>query len=139
MTNDKSEAFWQAKLSPDEFRVMRQKGTEPPFSGALLHNQQTGTYHCRACGQKLFDSRAKFDSGSGWPSFSQSSNRAGIKLTADDSYGMARTEVSCRKCGSHLGHVFDDGPPEQGGQRYCINSLALQFNEVSPPDGRQPQ
>lgn len=114
-------------LTPEAYRVMREKGTEMPFSGTLLHEKREGSFHCSACGAYLFDSAAKFDSGSGWPSFSQPVNHANVTLIPDRSHGMLRTEVTCTHCGSHLGHVFDDGPPDAGGSRYCINSVCLNF------------
>ena len=111
------------KLTPEEYRVLREKGTEAPFSGKLLHEERTGMYTCKVCNTALFSSDAKFDSGTGWPSFDQALPDAII--TRDDSeYGMHRTEILCKKCGSHLGHVFDDGPTKTG-KRYCLNSVCL--------------
>lgn len=122
---------WKEKLSEEEYRVLRERGTEAPFSGALLKNHEEGVYHCKGCGTPLFSSEAKFDSGSGWPSFTDPMVAENVGLREDDSHGMRRTEVYCKKCGGHLGHVFDDGPKEAGGKRYCINSVCLQFEEQS--------
>jgi peptide-methionine (R)-S-oxide reductase len=117
---------WKERLTPEQYAVLRQKGTEMPGTGALLHNKQTGQYVCAACGVELFDSTVKFDSHSGWPSFYDAKPGAVI-LTPDDSLGMARTEVTCANCGSHLGHLFDDAYDQPTGQRFCINSAALDF------------
>lgn len=114
------------KLTPEEYAVLRQKGTEAPFSGKLLNEKRKGTYMCKVCGQPLFPSTAKFDSGTGWPSFDQALPGA-VKLTEDDDHGMHRTEVTCSRCGSHLGHVFDDGPAATTGKRYCMNSVCLEL------------
>jgi len=123
---DTNKAVNLDKLTRDQLRVLRDKGTELPFSGALLKNDETGDYTCAACGAELFESGAKFDSGSGWPSFDQAIPGS-ITETADDGYGMIRTEVTCSNCGGHLGHLFDDGPKDTTGQRFCINSLSLGF------------
>lgn len=112
------------KLSEDEYKVLRERGTEAPFSGKYVNTKEKGTYVCKVCGTKLFSSNAKFDSGTGWPSFDQPENLENVELKHDDSHGMHRTEVLCKKCGSHLGHVFDDGPTTTG-KRYCINSVCL--------------
>ena len=117
---------WKKKLTPDQYHILREKGTEIPFTGQYVHNKKKGMYHCAACGSELFSSDTKFDSGTGWPSFSEPKNLENVELKKDFSLGMMRTEVNCRKCGGHLGHVFDDGPTPTG-QRYCINSCALDF------------
>ncbi|MBI4155965.1 MAG: peptide-methionine (R)-S-oxide reductase MsrB [Candidatus Zambryskibacteria bacterium] len=115
------------KLTPEEYRILRDKGTEAPFSGKLLHDNRSGMYKCKVCGQELFSSDAKFDSGTGWPSFDEALPGA-VKHIEDDSLGMRRTEIVCSKCGSHLGHVFDDGPTKTG-KRYCLNSVCLDLEE----------
>jgi peptide-methionine (R)-S-oxide reductase len=125
----KSDQQWQADLTPAQYHILRQKGTEPAFSGELLHNHQQGDYVCVGCGQVLFDSLSKFDSGSGWPSFSAPKDLQTTGLIKDSSAGMLRQEVVCTKCGSHLGHLFPDGLVATGGKRYCINAIALQFKE----------
>ncbi|MCP4391253.1 MAG: peptide-methionine (R)-S-oxide reductase MsrB [Gammaproteobacteria bacterium] len=118
---------WLDKLTPEEYRVCREKGTEPPFSGEYNHNPQSGKYLCKCCGEALFDSGDKFDSGSGWPSFDRPASDQVIRYLEDGSHGMRRVEAMCDRCGCHLGHVFDDGPSESTGKRYCINSLSLDF------------
>ncbi|HZS89115.1 MAG TPA: peptide-methionine (R)-S-oxide reductase MsrB [Chloroflexota bacterium] len=132
---EKPDAYWQERLTPAQYAVCRLKGTEPPFSGALYNNHASGTYECVACGQPLFSSNAKFDSGSGWPSFDDPINRAHVELAEDRSHGMIRTEVLCKRCGAHLGHLFDDGPRHTTGRRYCINSVALRFQPE--PEGQR--
>ncbi|MAS33394.1 MAG: peptide-methionine (R)-S-oxide reductase [Anaerolineaceae bacterium] len=124
----KSEAEWREQLTPDQYAVLRQAGTERPFSGEYVHNKVDGTYRCAACGNELFSSETKFESGSGWPSFWDMMEEGSVELRQDNSHGMVRTEVVCARCGSHLGHLFDDGPRETTGLRYCINSLALDFD-----------
>ncbi len=131
MDNDnilKTEADWKKKLDSEAYHVLREKGTEAPFSGKYVHEKKAGTYNCAACGNPLFSSDAKFDSGTGWPSFDQSLPDA-VRYEHDGSLGAERTEVLCAKCGSHLGHVFNDGPSETTGKRYCMNSVCLDLKE----------
>ena len=123
-----TEEEWKKKLTSEEYHILREKGTERPFSGKLLDNKKKGKYVCAGCGNELFDSEDKFDSGTGWPSFSEPSDKDNVEEHDDLSYGMVRTEVLCSKCGGHLGHVFDDGP-KLTGKRYCMNSASLKFEE----------
>ncbi len=124
----KSEKEWKKILSPEEFHVLREKGTEPAFTGKYLKNKKKGTYVCAGCGNELFSSETKFDSGTGWPSFWAPISKDNIKENPDNRFGMRRTEVTCKKCGGHLGHVFDDSPTPTG-QRFCLNSISLKFKE----------
>ena len=125
---NKSEEEWKKELSDEQYYILREKGTEKPWSGALLENKDKGIYQCAACGNDLYSSQTKYDSGSGWPSFYDPISADAVDFEKDTSFGMVRTEVKCGKCGSHLGHIFPDGP-EPSGQRYCMNSGALNFKK----------
>jgi peptide-methionine (R)-S-oxide reductase len=127
---EKTDAEWRAELTPEQYEVLRQKGTERAFTGKFVNNHDDGTYRCAACGAVLFTSDAKFESGTGWPSFTEPAVAVAVVLHEDRSYGMVRTEVTCRRCGGHLGHVFDDGPGPAG-QRYCMNSVSLEFDPAN--------
>jgi peptide-methionine (R)-S-oxide reductase len=124
----KSDAEWRAELSPEQYRVLRQQGTEAPFTGEYDEVFEPGTYLCAGCGAELFDSEAKYNSGCGWPAFYQAAGQDAVEEETDTSHGMVRTEVTCANCGGHLGHVFPDGPRPTG-MRYCINSAALKLEE----------
>jgi peptide-methionine (R)-S-oxide reductase len=121
------EDYWKEKLDLETYHMVREKGTERPFSGKYWNNHESGMYECVACGAELFSSGAKFDSGTGWPSFDDPVNKENIELREDRSFGMQRTEVVCKNCGAHLGHLFNDGPKETTGMRYCLNSGSLNF------------
>ena len=118
------------KLTPKQYEILRNGGTEPPFTGKYLKEKSVGIYTCAVCGEELFSSDTKFDSGTGWPSFSQPKNKEHVDLILDRSHGVERVEVKCKKCGSHLGHVFPDGPSSSGGNRFCINSACLNFKKT---------
>jgi len=132
-----SDEEWRARLTPEQYRVCRQGGTEPPFSGALLHEKRPGTYHCVCCGAPLFDAAAKFDSGSGWPSFTAPVSASALTNALDLSHGMRRVEIRCARCDAHLGHVFEDGPAPTG-LRYCVNAVCLAFRPASEVVGEEP-
>jgi len=124
----KTDKQWVKELSPEQYKVLRQCGTEPPFSGKYVNFKEDGYYYCAACGAKLFSSDTKYDSGSGWPSFYAAADSSNIEEVLDKSHGMIRTEIKCKKCGGHLGHLFNDGPNPTG-MRYCVNSAALDFKK----------
>jgi peptide-methionine (R)-S-oxide reductase len=128
----RTEEEWRQHLTPEQYRVLREQGTEPPFSHEYAFTKEDGVYRCAACGAELFDSGTKFESGTGWPSFTDPAATRSVELRQDHAHGMVRTEVLCRRCGSHLGHVFEDGPPPTG-LRYCINGVCLVLDRR--PDG----
>ena len=126
---DLTDAEWRERLSPEQYHILREKGTERAYTGQYDKHYDAGEYYCAGCGAKLFESEAKYNSGCGWPAFTRPSEGEAVAEHRDTSYGMIRTEVTCAACDGHLGHVFPDGPPDQGGLRYCINSAALDFEK----------
>ncbi|HEY1833836.1 MAG TPA: peptide-methionine (R)-S-oxide reductase MsrB [Solirubrobacteraceae bacterium] len=132
---EKTDAEWREQLTPEQYEVLRKSGTEAPFTGEYVYNKDSGDYRCAACGATLFSADTKFDSGTGWPSFTEPAIAEAVELRPDKSLFMRRTEVICRTCGGHLGHVFDDGPGA-GGQRFCINSAALRFMPEGAADSK---
>lgn len=125
----KSKNNLEGKLAPEEYNTTQEGGTDAPFTGRYVHNDKTGTYHCVVCGNLLFDSHTKFESGSGWPSFYDLASKQAVEIKSDSSHNMSRDEVVCAECGAHLGHLFPDGPEDKTGLRYCINSSGLSFEE----------
>jgi peptide-methionine (R)-S-oxide reductase len=130
-TVQKTDAQWREELTPEQYQVLRKAGTERAFTGKYWNNHEDGIYRCAGCGAELFGSDTKFESGSGWPSFTEPKVAEAVTLKRDISHGMIRTEVECARCGGHLGHVFDDGPRDRGGQRYCMNSCAMDFQPTA--------
>jgi peptide-methionine (R)-S-oxide reductase len=130
-TVEKTDAQWREELTPEQYQVLRKAGTERPFTGKYVDNHADGTYTCAGCGAELFDAQTKFESGSGWPSFTEPKVAEAVEVKRDVSHGMVRTEVVCRACGGHLGHVFEDGPRDKGGLRYCMNSCAMEFQPAA--------
>ena len=130
-TVEKTDAQWREELTPEQYQVLRKAGTERAFTGKYWNNHEDGIYRCAGCGAELFGSDTKFESGSGWPSFTEPKVAEAVTLKRDISHGMIRTEVECARCGGHLGHVFDDGPRDRGGQRYCMNSCAMDFQPTA--------
>ncbi len=130
-TVEKTDAQWREELTPEQYQVLRKAGTERAFTGKYVDNHADGTYTCAGCGAELFDSETKFESGSGWPSFTEPKVAEAVDVKRDISHGMIRTEVTCKACGGHLGHVFDDGPRDKGGLRYCMNSCAMEFQPTT--------
>lgn len=129
---NKSEKEWQAQLTPEQYRILREKGTERPFTSKFEDFYDGGTYTCAGCGNELFNSTSKFDSGCGWPSFYEALDSTKINTRMDYSHGMIRIEIMCAKCGGHLGHVFNDGPKDKTGLRYCVNGISLDFKKKNP-------
>jgi peptide-methionine (R)-S-oxide reductase len=130
-TVEKTDAQWREELTPEQYQVLRKAGTERAFTGKYWNNHDDGIYRCAGCGAELFGSDTKFESGSGWPSFTEPKVAEAVTLKRDIAHGMIRTEVECARCGGHLGHVFDDGPRDAGGQRYCMNSCAMEFQPTA--------
>jgi len=130
-TVEKTDAQWREELTPEQYQVLRKAGTERAFTGKYVDNHADGTYTCAGCGAELFDSETKFESGSGWPSFTEPKVAEAVEVKRDISHGMIRTEVTCKACGGHLGHVFEDGPRDKGGLRYCMNSCAMEFQPAA--------
>lgn len=130
-TVEKTDAQWREELTPEQYHVLREAGTERAFTGKYWNHHEDGIYRCAGCGAELFDSDTKFESESGWPSFTEPKVADAVELRRDTSHGMIRTEVVCRRCGGHLGHVFEDGPRDRGGLRYCMNSCAMDFQPAS--------